>query len=446
VKGADEAGLVVSRAARKLRRRAAREESESESAKAKLELARRLEAIAEQAKELDDLQGLNGDQVEEFLLVEAAAQAEALEASIRAKLEGLRDETVAGLRGVWGTEAAHEGLVKVLIDGEESALSTLARNAKLFEVGSVSVDGREETRYAVSFVAPTRLAANGSVGANAFVHKWADGGWELMTGSVVDKKPEVTVGLYRLVGEKVNECAEIKAHIQTLMLKALEARAGSALHALIAKGTYKVVPLVHKLKDRTAGLAMYQLAIVADAESMSPELAETFTEIKVNMTAGSKAGEAPRYFTLAMKSESGESGEPGESGAERQGDVEMGGERQPEGDEAVDAADAVEADEAAEEEGRMASTGRVKRMRSSPEEEERAEKVARLAVLEAEVAGLKAEAAVLKADLEGLVKKVARAEAGPYYLEDEDYGERYAPLSTAARRAGGREATVAEEP
>jgi hypothetical protein len=113
-------------------------------------------------------------------------------------------------------------------------------------------------------------------------------------------------------------------------------------------------------------------------------------------------------------------------------DEEMGGERQGEQDES-------------EEVGRMASTGRVKRMRSSPEEEERAEKVARLAVLEAEVAGLKAEAAVLKADLEGLVKKVARAEAGPYYLEDEDYGARYAPLSTAARRAG-REATVAEEP
>ncbi len=47
-------------------------------------------------------------------------------------------------------------------------------------------------------------------------------------------------------------------------------------------------------------------------------------------------------------------------------------------------------------------------------------------------------------DVEGLVKKVARAEAGPFYLEDEDYGARYAPLSTAARRAGGREATVAE--
>jgi hypothetical protein len=143
------------------------------------------------------------------------------------------------------------------------------------------------------------------------------------------------------VGEKVNECAEIKAHIQTLMLKALEARAGSALHALIAKGTYKVVPLVHKLKDRTAGLAMYQLAIVADAESMSPELAETFTEIKVNMTAGAKAGEAgeaPRYFTLAMKSESGESGEPD--------DEEMGGERQ--GDEA-------DRDEESEVVGRMAS-------------------------------------------------------------------------------------------
>jgi hypothetical protein len=48
-------------------------------------------------------------------------------------------------------------------------------------------------------------------------------------------------------------------------------------------------------------------------------------------------------------------------------------------------------------------------------------------------------------EVEGLVKKVARAEAGPFYLEDEDYGAR---LSTAGapRRAGGREATVAEEP
>jgi hypothetical protein len=48
--------------------------------------------------------------------------------------------------------------------------------------------------------------------------------------------------------------------------------------------------------------------------------------------------------------------------------------------------------------------------------------------------------------VEGPVKKVARAEAGPFYLEDEDYGARVAPLSTAVRRAGGREATVAEEP
>jgi hypothetical protein len=366
VKGAEEAGLVVSRAAGKLRRRAAREESES--AEAKLELARRLEAIAEQAKELDDLQGLNGDQVEAELLVEAAAQAEALEASIRAKLEGLRDETVAGLRGVWGTEAAHEALVKVLIDGEESALSTLARNAKKFEVGSVSVDGREEARYAVSFVVPTRLAVKGSVGANGFVHKWVDGGWELMAGSVVDKKSEVTVGLYRLVGQKVNECAEIKAHIQTLMLKALEASAAGALHAVIAKGSYELVPLVHKLKHRTVGLAMYQLAIVADAESMTAELAETFSTIKVNMMAGSKACEAPRYFTLAMKRESGE------SGTERQGDEAPGSERQLEGDEA-------DRDDESEVVGRMASVSAgVSRKRKSGDSGESMESVESIGV------------------------------------------------------------------
>ena len=298
VKGADEAGLVVSRAAR-----AAREEPES------ADLATRLEAIAEQARELEALRGSDGDLMEAEFLVIAEAQAEALEASMRAQLEGHRDEIVAGLRGVWGTEGAHEGLVKVLINGEESVLSTLARNAKIFELGScgsLSVDGREETRYAVSFVVPTRLAAKGSVGPNAFVFEWADGGWELMTGSVVGKNSDATVGLYRLVGQEVNERAEIKAHIRTLMLEALEASASpaSALHAVISEGSYKFVLLVHKLKHRAAGLAMYQLALVADADSMSgssAELAETMTTIKANMTAGSKVGEAPRYFTIGVK-------------------------------------------------------------------------------------------------------------------------------------------------
>jgi hypothetical protein len=161
------------------------------------------------------------------------------------------------------------------------------------------------------------------------------------------------------------------------MLKALEARAGSALHALIAKGTYKVVMLVHKLKDRTAGLAMYQLAIVADAESMSgssAELAETFSTIKVNMTAGAKAGEAPRYFTLAMKRESGE------SGTERQGDEAPGSERQ--GDEQDEAeADEADRDEESEVVGRMASvSASVGRKRKSGDSGESMESVESIGV------------------------------------------------------------------
>ena len=94
--------------------------------------------------------------------------------------------TVARLRGVWGTEAAHDGLVKVLIDGEESALSTLARNAKLFEVGSVSVDGREETRYGGGFGAQDGLAARGAGGAGGGGFKVGGGGWGGWAGGVVE--------------------------------------------------------------------------------------------------------------------------------------------------------------------------------------------------------------------------------------------------------------------
>jgi hypothetical protein len=60
------------------------------------------------------------------------------------------------------------------------------------------------------------------------------------------------------------------------------------------------------------------------------------------------------------------------------------------------------------------------------------------------VANLKRKASESCEDREG--SKATRG-AGPFYLGDEDYGAAAAaaaPLSTAARRAGGREATAAE--
>jgi hypothetical protein len=150
---------------------------------------------------------------------------------------------------------------------------------------------------------------------------------------------------------------------------------------VLSKGDFTLDVLIHERKASTVGLVMYQLALVVARESMTPELAETMATVKRNMTAGSKSGAGSQARYFTMW------------------------ERESSGRISLAAAPAVK---------RKASEGG-----SAP-----------------------VEAAE---DVEGPVKKVARAEAGPFYLEDEDYGARVAPLSTAARRAG-REATVAEVP
>jgi hypothetical protein len=199
----------------------------------------------------------------------------------------------------------------------------------------------------------------------------------------VSKNEFKTIMWYRLVKKAVKERADIKESIRALLLKALEESGASGAsgpaspwHAVLSNGDFDLDVFIHARKFSATGLVMYQLPLVVARESMTPELAETMATVKTSMTAGSKPGEGPRYFTMRER-------------------------------------------------GSSAGIS--------------------LAVLAAAPA-VKRKASEEGEDVEGLVKKVARAEGGPYYLEDEDYGARYAPLSTAARRAGGREATVAEEP
>jgi hypothetical protein len=210
-----------------------------------------------------------------------------------------------------------------------------------------------------------------------FLFEKVNGQWVALTGSAVNKNDLKTIMWYRLAKKAVNERADIKESIRALLLKSLEASgAVSPWHAVLSKGDFTLDVFIHERKSSTVGLAMYQLALVPAAESMTPALVETMGTVKTNMTAG--PGEAARYFTMWERESSGRIG--------------------------------------------LAAPA-VKRKASEA-----------------------VEAAEEGADVEGLVKKAARAEAGPFYLEDEDYGARVAPLSTAVRRAGGREATVAEEP
>jgi hypothetical protein len=128
--------------------------------------------------------------------------------------------------------------------------------------------------------------------------------------------------LYRLAKKAVNERADIKESIRALLLKSLEASgvSGPARQspwgAVLSKGSdFTLDVFIHERKSSTAGLVMYQLALVPAAESMTPELAETMAAVKRNMTAGSKsgAGSQARYFTM-WERESSARDQPGGPG------------------------------------------------------------------------------------------------------------------------------------
>ena len=152
------------------------------------------------------------------------------------------------------------------------------------------------------------------------------GVWVAITGSAVSKSDlaTVTLGWYSLVKKAVNESAEIKEHLQKLLLKALEALGAlgpesGPWHAVISgtNSNYEYGVLLHE--RGTTGLAMYQLAIKVARGAMTREIAETMAAVnlRASMTKDNVAGEAPHYFTMpiGMKRKSSSSGEEsGESG------------------------------------------------------------------------------------------------------------------------------------
>ncbi len=309
-------------------------------------------------------------------LSEAAAEARALEAALRVELKERLDAIVEGLKGRWGTEAAHDGLRSFLIEGTKSKIATLAEEAEIMPLGTVRLYRHKTMTLGGSFVAPTGFALNKSVGVNMFLFEKVDGQWVALTGSAVNKNDLKTVLWYRLAKKAVNERADIKESIRALLLKALEASGASGparqspWHAVLSAGNFTLDVFIHGREFSATGLVMYQLPLVVARESMTPELAETMATVKASMTAGSKAGEGPRYFTMWERD----------------------------------------------------SVGRISLA---------APAAAPVCEVPA-VANLKRKASESCED--------RKDSKGPFYLGDEDYG------AAAARRAGGREATVAEVP
>lgn len=287
---------------------------------AKLKLAEALSGLEERTRDVAAMYELCGiddaaELAEKAPSWDVAESAQALEAAVRVETKGHLDAVVEGLRGRWGAAAAHDGLVKFLIEGTKSTIACIAETAGITEFGTVRLLKDKTVTIGGSFVVPTRFVKDGSVGPNVFLFakEPTTGEWVAITGSAVSKNDLETALWYRLVKKAVSERADIKATIQGLLLKALgvgetttvsagpKAATTSPWHDVIAKGTFSLEVLVHERKHSTVGLAMYQLAIVPSVESMSgssPELAETMGAIKANMTKGQDAAEAPQYFTM----------------------------------------------------------------------------------------------------------------------------------------------------
>jgi hypothetical protein len=362
-----EAGVCLYVAAANLNRKAAK--PPFKDAEAKRDLADALEDLDEKTKVLADMYAACGADDAEALaaeadLSEAAAEAQALEAALRVQLKERLDAIVEGLKGRWGTEAAHDGLRSFLIEGTKSKIATLAEKAGVTELATLRLYGDKTMTLGGSFVAPTGFALNKSVGVNMFLFEkvsdsatGAGAQWVALTGSAVSKNDLKTLLSYRAAKEAVKR-SDIKESIRALLLKSLEASGASGAespwHAVLSAGNFDLDVLIHARKFSATGLKMYQLPLVVAPESMTPELAEAMATVKKNMTAGSKPGEGPRYFTMRERESIGRislavaggpavlpaaADEAQESGAERQGDDEMGVERQ--GDEQEESEEAV---------------------------------------------------------------------------------------------------------
>ena len=287
---------------------------------AKLKLAEALSGLEERTGDVAAMYELCGiddaaELAEKAPSWDVAESAQAMEAAVRVETKGHLEAVVEGLRGRWGaaSAAAHDGLVKFLIEGTKSTIAGIAETAGITEFGTVRLLKGKTVTLGGSFVVPTRFKTNGSVGPNVFLFakEPTTGEWVAITGSAVSKNDLETALWYRLVKKAVSERADIKESIQGLLLKALgvgettTAGPSAPWHDVIAKGSFSLEVLVHERKHSTVGLAMYQLAIVPAAESMTPELAATMGAIKANMTKGQDAAEAPQYFTMRDRDPSG---------------------------------------------------------------------------------------------------------------------------------------------
>jgi hypothetical protein len=289
-------------AAAKLNRKAAKHPFKY--AKAKQDLADGLNELYEKTKEVAAMYEMCGVDDAEALaaqadLSEAAASVQAQEAALRVELKERLDAIVEGLKGRWGTEAAQGGLRSFLIEGTKSKLAALAESSGVIPLGTVRLYRDKTMTLGGSFVAPRGFATNASVGANMFLFEKVNGQWVALTGSAVNKNDLKTIMWYRLAKKAVNERADIKESIRALLLKSLEGPARqSPWHAVLSAGNFTLDVFIHERKSSTAGLVMYQLALVPTspaAESMTQELAETMAAVKTNMTNGTSAA---RYFTM----------------------------------------------------------------------------------------------------------------------------------------------------
>ena len=297
----EKAFALLREAAAKSDRHASKQDyKDAKDAVAKRELATRVEELVAMMKELEALKRLDG-LVEEEVLVESAAQEQALEATIGAKIKALRDEIVAQLEGRWGKRGgdAHKAIESFLIKGEEPKLVGLEKKGRLFELGEVEVYGRKRVTVAVRFSLPRSLndEDNGAAGANGILYELVDGEWVPIAGSPVNKKFAATTGWYRMLNEAVNNRPDVKAYLRELLLGRFGAT--SPWYEALSAGKYKVVTLGHVQEHGASGFVLYQLATVVDEGMMTAELADKMAKIMANMTAGAKAGEAPRYFTIS---------------------------------------------------------------------------------------------------------------------------------------------------
>jgi hypothetical protein len=382
-----EAGVCLYVAAANLNRKAAKHPFKD--AKAKQDLADALEDLDEKTKELAAMYASCGVDDAEALaaqaqLAEMAASVQAQEAALCVELKERLDAIVEALRGRWGTEAAHDGLRSFLIEGTKSKIAALAEEAGVTELGTVRLYRGKTMTIGASFVVPRGFATNGSVGPNMFLFK-----------KVSDSATGAGARWGALTGSAVN-----KNDLKTIMWyrlakKAVNERADikESIRALLLKS----------LEGPASGAGG-----AGGAARQSPWHAVLskgdFTlDVFIHERKSSTVGLAMYQLALVATSPAAESmtAELAETMAKIKTNMTNG-----------------------------TSAARYFTMW------ERKSSGISLAVPEEvpAVANLKRKASESCEDRKGKGSK------GPFHLEDEDYG------AAAARRAGGREATVAEEP